>query len=89
MNWKERVVESLVEAKRVGKGHQFSKQKTKSGMKLKGFHDPRAMQAKKAAAETKSWKDPEGVAGRGVRRTITARSAPRKYHGKGWLRRGN
>lgn len=88
MNWKKRMVESLVEAKRTGKGHQFSPQaKSKSGMKLRGFHDPRAMQAKKAAADTRAWKDPEGVAGRGVKRRITARSKPRKYHGKGWLSR--
>tara|TARA_R110002012_G_scaffold232234_1_gene404937 strand:+ start:4461 stop:4721 length:261 start_codon:yes stop_codon:yes gene_type:complete len=55
MNWQNRIYESLVE------GHQFSKQKTKSGRKVKGYHDPRAQQAKKAAAKNWSEKDPEGV----------------------------
>ena len=87
LNWRDKIYESLVEAHRAGKGHQFSKQKTKSGMKLKGFHDPRAQQAKGAAAKTRSRKDPEGVTGKGVRRTITARSPSTKYQGKGWLKK--
>jgi len=87
MNWQDKIYESLVEAERTGKGHQFSKQKTKSGMKLRGFHDPRAMQAKKTSAENRSWKDPEGVTGRGARRTITARKPSTKYHGRGFLKR--
>jgi hypothetical protein len=85
--YKNEYVNKLVEAEREGKGHQFSKQKTKSGMKLKGFHDPRAMQAKKSSRENRSWKDPEGVSGKGVRRTITARSPATKYHGKGLFKK--
>ena len=87
MNWQNKIHESLVEAEQAGKGHQFSKQKTKSGMKLKGFHDPRAMQAKKSSAENRSWKDPEGVSGKGVKRTITATPRRAKYQGKSLFKR--
>jgi hypothetical protein len=55
MNWQNKIYESLVE------GHQFSKQKTKSGRKLKRYHDPRAQQATRAAAKNWAEKDPEGV----------------------------
>ncbi len=55
MNWKQRIYENLTE------GHQFSKQKTRSGRKVKGRHDPRAQQATRAAARNWSEKDPEGV----------------------------
>ena len=84
MNWQDKIYDSLVEAERKGKSHQFAPQATsKSGMKLKGFHDPRAMQAKTAAAKTRSSKDPEGVSGKGVRRTITATPRRARYQGKG------
>ena len=55
MNWQDRIYESLTE------GHQFSKQQTRSGMKVSGHHDLRAQQSKKAAAKNWAEKDPEGV----------------------------
>ena len=64
MNWQDKIYESLTEV------HQFSKQKTRSGMKLKGRHDPRAQQATRAAAKNWSEKDPEGVDPRNPRRGL-------------------
>lgn len=55
LDWQNKLYESLVEQ------HQFSKQKTRSGRKVKGRHDPRAQQATRAAARNWSEKDPEGV----------------------------
>ena len=87
MNWQNKLYESLTEAGRTGAGHQFSPQKTKSGMKVSRFHDPRAQQARAAAAATAAEKDPEGVDPEsGVpRRRITAR-APRRYRFKRYSR---
>ena len=79
MNWQNKLYESLTEADRSGMGHQFSKQKTRSGMKLKGFHDPRAQQARQASGRNRAMKDPEGVDPKSgmPRQTITARG-PKK-----------
>ena len=60
----------------LGEGHQFSRQKTKSGMKVSGRHDPRAQQATRASGRNRAMKDPEGVdPDSGMpRQRITARS---------------
>ena len=55
-----RVLSSIL-SERHGEGHQFSKQRTKSGMKVSGRHDPRAQQATQASARNRAMKDPEGV----------------------------
>ena len=87
MNWQNKLYESLTEAERTGAGHQFSPQKTKSGIQVVGRHDPRAQQATKAAAATRAARDPEGVDPEsGVpRRRITAR-APRRHRFKRYSR---
>tara|TARA_A100001515_G_C4488601_1_gene182482 strand:- start:15 stop:257 length:243 start_codon:yes stop_codon:yes gene_type:complete len=73
MNWQNKLYESLTEQ------HQFSRQKTKSGMKVSGFHDPRAQQARAAAAKNRAMKDPEGVDPKsGVPRQVISAKPPKK-----------
>ncbi len=55
MNWQDKIYENLTVE------HQFAKQKTRSGIKVKGRHDPRAQQATQAVARLWSERDPEGV----------------------------
>ncbi len=84
MNWQNKLYDSLTEADRSGMGHQFPKQKTRAGRKLKGFHDPRAQQATRASARNRAMNDPEGVDPKSgmPRQRITARGPKRpKFRG--------